>query len=154
MDVEIKPLDEADIALMAHKMRPVDLKEFRIMAPDKSPMESLQHLLERSRKASAGYVDGRLVCVYGVISPTILSVEGHPWLAATDAVNDPKVRRVFLMSGKSELQRVSSGFSRLWNFVLAENKIAVRWLKWMGFEFEADSYDVRGHEFLRFKMEA
>jgi len=150
MKLEIDTFNEGDVFIMQHRMRAIDRFEFEVMSGGQPLHENLMHLLGRSVRARAAYVDGRLVCIYGVISSTMLSTTGNPWLCATDALDEKEVRRVFLANMGPELQWVCEGFDRLWNLVSAENQVAIRWLKWMGFIFDETQYDVRGYPFLRF----
>tara|TARA_R110000850_G_scaffold106309_2_gene217612 strand:+ start:75 stop:539 length:465 start_codon:yes stop_codon:yes gene_type:complete len=153
MSVLIRDLQKEDLVLMAEMMRPMDRFEFDLMSNGQSVEECLQHMLRRSRRARAGYFDGKLVAVYGVLSPTMMSTGGNPWMAATDMIDRSDVRRLFLQKTRSELAWLSEGFSLLWNIVSVENSIAIRWLKWVGFTFDGTEYDIRGHSFLKFQME-
>ena len=150
MIVEFHDFEEPDALFMSQRIRPMDEFEFRVMSGDLEPYECLMHLHARSIRARAAYVDGALVAIYGVIPITRLSTTGTPWLCATDSIDDPAVRREFIKHTGPELQWIADGFERLWNLVSAENHIAIRWLKWMGFIFDETPYDVRGHTFLRF----
>lgn len=152
MDVQISQLCDADLALMAGKMRPMDLFEFDVMTGGVPPIDTLRHLLARSRRARAAYIDGELVAVYGVLSQTLLDKSGNPWLAATDMIDRPAVRRAFIASTRSEAAYLARGFSHLWNMVSEDNLVAIRWLKWVGFVFDGTSYDIRGHRFLKFHV--
>lgn len=153
-EVLIKDLDRADIERMVQEMREIDRVEFRVMSGGKPEGETLDHLLRRSTRARAGYYGGELVCVYGVLSPTLLSREGNPWLCATDLIELKEVRKAFIRNTRSELSWMAEGFSRLWNLVLDQNVTAIRWLKWIGFRFDGTGYEIDGHRFLHFAMEA
>jgi len=152
MRVEIKPLDANDLLAMADQMRPMDRYEFEVMSSGQDRLACLDHMLRRSRRARAAYVDDRLVAVYGVLSPTLMSDGGNPWLAATDMIERADVRREFIRHTRSELVWLADGFSLLWNIVSEKNAIAIRWLKWIGFSFDGTDYDIRGHRFLKFHM--
>lgn len=152
MRVEIRPLSDIDLELMADQMRPMDRYEFDVMSSGEGCLECLQHMLRRSHRARAAYVDDNLVAVYGVLTPTLMSDVGHPWLAATDMIERPDVRREFIRCTRSELLWLSDGFSSLWNIISDKNVIAIRWLKWVGFHFDGTEYDIRGHRFLKFNM--
>lgn len=152
MNIQISDLTDEDMALMAENIRDMDRFEFDIMSGGKPVIEILQHLMRRSVRARAAYVDDRLVAVYGVINQTVLSGVGNPWLAATDMIERPDVRRAFIRHTRSELAWLAEGLSTFWNMVYAENKLAIRWLKWTGFIFDGTEFDVRGHRFLKFEM--
>jgi len=152
MRVEIKRLEADDLEVMAGQMRPMDRYEFDVMSSGENHLQCLKHMLRRSRRARAAYVDDRLVAVYGVLSPTLMSEGGNPWLAATDMIERADVRREFIRHTRSELVWLADGFSSLWNIVSEKNAITIRWLKWVGFSFDGTDYDIRGHRFLKFQM--
>ena len=152
MNIEICDLTDDAVEDMASKMRHMDLFEFDVMTGGKPVIDSLQLLKKRSSRSRAAYVDGRLVAVYGVVNQTVLSGTGSPWLAATDMIERPDVRRAFVRHTRKELAWLAEGFSTFWNLVSAENKLAIRWLKWTGFIFDGTGFDIRGHRFLKFHM--
>lgn len=101
----------------------------------RSPEEALKLSALASRDtARAGLVDGIPACVFGVGQATILSLKGSPWLLGTDEL--PKHARAFLRMSKAYVERIRQEYHLLENYVDARNKHAIRWLKWLGFEFE------------------
>lgn len=152
MQVDIRNLCRDDIEVMAREMRAIDRLEFDIMSGGRDLLACLDHLFDRSRRARAAYVDGRLVAVYGVLSRTALSDEGNPWLAGTDLLLRRDVRREFARQTRDQVIWACDGYSRLWNIVSSENTLAIRWLKWIGFVFDGTAYDIRGHRFLKFQI--
>lgn len=152
MQIEIRNLEYPDIELMAERMRPMDRMEFEVMGAGKTPLQSMEVLLERSKSARACYMGGELVAIYGILAPTILSTDGFPWLAATDAIDKASVRRRFIALTKPEFGRAVGSFTKLWNLISEENVIAIRWLKWIGFVFDGRATTIEGHRFLFFEM--
>lgn len=152
MEIKISELDDADMEIMLEKIRPMDLLEFSITADGLPLVDSLANLKRDSVRSRAAYVDGKLVAVYGVMSRTALGGIGNPWLAATSEIEKPQVRRVFIERTREEFTWLSEGFYRLWNVVLDKNVVAIRWLKWMGFNFDGTEYTINGHKFLLFDM--
>ncbi len=153
-DVLIRPIEAMDIPHMAALARPMDRFEFDVMSGGLPVDTCLQHLVRKSDgNCRAGFVDGELVTLYGVVPGTRLTGGGNPWLIASDQVGNSNVRRQFLAMGPDQLSEISAGFNRLWNLVSVENKIAIRWLKFMGFTFRGREQMVRGHRFAQFEME-
>ena len=144
---------QSDIDLMVFMARDIDRFEFDVMSG--KPFDvSLPELITRSGDTvSVAYVDGDLVAIYGCCAPTVLSLDANPWMVATPAIAQKNVRRVFLENSAAQLRQMSASYTRLWNMVSADNKIAIRWLKWLGFQFEVQPYRVSGHKFLMFHME-
>lgn len=153
MNVEIVDMGDIEIGLMATKMRPMDRFEFDVMSNGKTLIGALEYLQRRSHTAKAAYVDGELAAVWGIVPITILSDEGHPWMAATDLINIRAVQKEFIRATRRELAHAANGFSKLWNLVYAENTMAIRFIKWIGFEFDEVIIPVSGHNFLKFRME-
>jgi hypothetical protein len=134
---------------MAGAMRPADRREYDAMMRDE-PALGLEKLRRKSREAWAAFVDGDLAVVYGLVVPTILSHEAHPWLLATDVVERPAVRRAFARRSRAEAARLMQGFDRYSNWCDVENGEAMRWLFWLGFTFASETRQHNGVEFVHF----
>jgi hypothetical protein len=155
MEIVVHEMRPSDIEEMDREMRDLDRREFVAMSGQNDVRPELSKLLRRSLKPRVARTgDGRMIAVYGIISPTVLSTLGHPWLAGTDLVAHPAVRRGFLERSRIEFAELARGFTSLWNVVSDENKAAIRWLKWLGFEFPGESYEVGGMNFEKFEMGA
>lgn len=143
---------------MAEQMRAADREELRLLSdePDtyEARLKSLADLMKRSRGlARAGLYDGRLVNIFGVMTRTIVAPVGHPWMATTDAVQEPAVRRAMAHRCRNEFLRViPPNVSHLWNVVYPENHDAIRWLRWMRFEFDDEPMEHNGVRWLKFEM--
>lgn len=154
MSVEIRPLRDEDMLTLATRLRPLDALEVACVAPDKGIGEALQEAGRASLRGRAGFLDGDLVACWGVTARTPLALEGTPWLLATDALERPEVRRAFIKHGRPEFASLVTGFRYLWNLVHEDNRVAIRWLRHMGFQFtDPKTYRLQGEPFLRFHME-
>lgn len=116
------------------------------------PAEALYRMVAGARRSCAAYMGGDLVCIIGVSAPSLLSQVGCPWMLTTRAVDRPEVRRAFVGGSKAALDWAAMDFQRLWNLVAAENTVAVRWLRRVGFRFTGRDVWLRGHQFLHFEM--
>lgn len=135
-------------------MRPIDRKECDAMSGGKPHAEILGQLLRRSVIARAAYVDGSLLAIYGLVRKTLLSGEANPWALFTPAIEDPLFRRVVIKHSKSEFADIAERAEKMWNLVHAENTVAIRWLRWLGFEFpDGKTYMVNDEPFELFGME-
>jgi hypothetical protein len=151
LDVEYRPLTDADALLLADRLRPMDRLEQRCMEPDRTPRESLLNLAQRSRRARAAYVGGELVCAYGVLPRSQLSSVGNPWFLATDTVDTSRaVRRQMARRSMDQACWVAEGFNTLWNVIHADNRVAIRWLKHLGFSFPGQTITLGGETFRLF----
>lgn len=152
MDVRISDLSQDDLQEMAQNIRPMDRFEADIVSGGQSIENVLDGLLRKSRRARAAYVGSDLVAIYGVVSQTLLSSTGNPWLLATRKIEGVEVRREFIRRTEQEVRWLCEGYDHLWNIVSNDNTVAIRWLRWIGFQFDADVINVRGHPFRRFSI--
>lgn len=151
MTVTIRPATEEDLALLVENIRDIDRTEAEAVAG--MPIEqAVAEAARRSIRTRAGYVDGRLVAVWGMGMRTVLSRDGMPWLLATKVLEEDRAaRRAMVLHSRSELDALSEGFTKFWNMVHSHNRIAIRWLQWLGFEFGDGDIDVSGHPFRYFR---
>lgn len=143
----------ADLAFMEANMRDMDRLEFNLMSGGLSILTCLHKLNLRSSKMLVGKWKGEPVVLYGVTPVSLLGRQGQPWLAATDRITEGPIARAFLRESRRALADLADGYDYLWNLVHAENSIAIRWLKWLGFNFTGLGLNVQGHRFEHFKME-
>lgn len=135
------------------RLRPIDRLELDCMGTGDARADLLR-LVAQSRRSVAAYMDGDLVCIFGVKAVTALSDVGCPWAMMTRAVDRPRVRRRFIAESRVGVDWLGHDFRRLWNLVAEENRNARRWLAWLGFRFDGREIELRGHRFLHFEMEA
>lgn len=150
----IQPLRDEDMRRLATRLRPMDQLEVASMAPDRPIADVLVTSARASVRTRASFWNGELVACWGIAPRLPSTDEGAPWLLATDAVDQPDVRRAFVAHGNSEMRRLTAGFRHLWNLVHRDNVVARRWLRFMGFEFsDPREYVFSGEPFVRFEME-
>ena len=94
-----------------------------------TPFEALRCGMEG--EAFSGLVDGRPVCMFGVVPASILGDTATVWMLGSNDL--PKYAKPFLRRNRPWLRGVSSRYSVLFNFVDARNENAIKWLKWLGF---------------------
>jgi hypothetical protein len=87
----------------------------------------------------AGMVDETPACLYGLIPPTMLSNRAYLWLLTTESVDQHK----FLLVRHSQvvIEKLLEEYDCLVGDTLLADGRAMRWLKWLGAEFE---YPVNG----------
>lgn len=152
MRVAVGPVTPEVIADLLPRLRPVDRLELDCMGSD-DPDADLRRMIAGARRCRASYIDGDLVCIFGVSASTMLSDVGCPWALTTRAVERREFRREFIAGSRVGLEWLGQDFQRLWNLVAEENTTAIRWLRWLGFRFDGRAVDLRGHRFLHFEKE-
>lgn len=114
-------------------------------------VDALRDGISDSRKASKIVVDGLVVAVFGDASFSLLGGLGVPWLIST--VHVERYPKAFLKVCKPEVAEMLTRHAELINFVDVRNTTAIRWLKWLGFQFDDPApYGPRGMLFQRFWM--
>ncbi|MDG4649634.1 hypothetical protein P6F26_14410 [Roseibacterium sp. SDUM158017] len=140
--------------MLAQRLREMDRLEIASVMPNAPLEEALLQSGRASVRSRAGFWHGELVACWGIVPRDAQSTQGAPWLLATDAIDDPDVRRAFVRHGRDEMHRLVNGFQYLWNIVHRDNGPARRWLRVMGFEFrDPREYLISGEPFVRFEME-
>ncbi|WP_272962327.1 phage protein Gp13 family protein [Alcanivorax jadensis] len=150
MNVEVSPAVPADIDELVPHVRQADIDEF-LACSGQSPREVIEDGLKHSRVAWTGRIDGEVVCIFGVVGYSLLSNRGAPWLVGSDRMEGGS--KAFLRRCRKYAIKMLREYPELANYVDARNATAIRWLKWLGFEFdEPEPYGVAGLPFHRFSM--
>jgi hypothetical protein len=82
----------------------------------------------------AGYNnEGELMCVWGVIPPSVLSDEVYLWLYVTEAVKTNQF--LFVRRSQIVIQELLREYRAVVGYVNVDAVSSQRWLKWLGAEF-------------------
>ena len=79
-----------------------------------------------------------LYCSFGV-APINGTNIGSAWLLGTRRL--PNIKKFFLKHSAEKVEDLLQGFDYLTNFVMRSNKLSIRWLEWLGAEFNDCQYD-------------
>ena len=79
-----------------------------------------------------------LYCSFGV-TPINGTNIGSAWLLGTRRL--PKIKKFFLKHSVEKVEDLLEGFDYLTNFVMRSNKLSIRWLEWLGAEFNDCQYE-------------
>jgi hypothetical protein len=111
----------------------------------------MQKGYDASEACWVGMIDDLPVCVFGVVRWSSLSLNGTPWLLATDDFNEEGLAIVKASKAYSNLMK--KRFHLLQNFVDVRQEKSIRWLKWLGFTIEpAEPFGFLSLPFHRFWM--
>tara|TARA_Y100000996_G_scaffold415127_1_gene408336 strand:+ start:2779 stop:3252 length:474 start_codon:yes stop_codon:yes gene_type:complete len=142
-----RPATEQDAYEMAPNMRSQDAEE--VMASHGwTPLEALVNSYNGSQECnSIIHEDGDVVGMFGVSDQGAFAM---PWLLGANKMLDTKIE--FVPQAIEWVDRMSVQYPLLFNFVHKENKVAIRWLKSLGFEFikEIEDYGVGQEPFIQF----
>ena len=147
---EVISTTEEHILELSQTMRKPDVDE--VWAGwHKTPLEALRSSVKYTKQSWTGLANGRVVCMFGIAQPSILSYAGTPWLLGSEEL--PKHFRTFLRGNKIYIKAIKKEFEFLENYVDTRNVIAIRWLKWLGFKLNpAEPYGVEQRAFHKFTM--
>lgn len=80
-----------------------------------------------------GFIDGELVCFWGLIPPTLLADNAYLWLYTTEALTGNEF--VFVRQSQIALRKMQESYPTIIGHVRAGNDHAIKWLRWLGAEF-------------------
>lgn len=149
--VEIIPATEQHVDEIARAVRPADVEELWATTMS-SPRAVMMRGLKYSDKAMVGLVNGKAVCMWGIVHESLIGPCGAPWMVATIALDEHA--KIFLRRCKKVLVDMFAGYQHLENYVDARNTKAIQWLKWMGFNVdkETETYGMLKLPFHKFTM--
>lgn len=146
--VKVIEVTEDHIQHVAQYMRQADVDE--VMAcSGSSPYEALSRSVRSSRYAATAVLRGEVACIFGLYVTTFASGVGSPWMLGTDAVS--RYARDFAPASREVIANMQRICPSLANFVYTENKVSIRWLRWLGFTIDrAIPYGDSGQLFHKF----
>jgi len=82
-------------------------------------------------KLWAGFIDGELVCFWGLMPPSLLSDKAYLWLYTTPALEGNEF--YFIRKSQIAVKLALEEYAEIIGHVT--NVKAIRWIKWVGGEF-------------------
>ena len=79
-----------------------------------------------------------LYCSFGV-APINGTNIGSAWLLGTRRL--PTIKKFFIKHSAERMEELLDGFDYLTNFVMKTNKLSIKWLEWLGAEFNDCQFD-------------
>ena len=79
-----------------------------------------------------------LYCSFGVSSINGTNI-GSAWLLGTRRL--PSIKKFFLKHSRERMMDLLDGYDYLTNYVLRSNKLSIKWLEWLGAEFNDCQYE-------------
>lgn len=150
--VVIKPLEVADMLLLGQNMRPMDRLEYNAMAAGVLVEDGMRYMANLTERGQAAYVDGELLCCWGLFCKTVLANDCDLWMLATPLIETKKAKRLFIQQSKGMARDLLGDFSKGSNWVYEGNKTTIRWLKWLGATFDRDPMMFNGVRFVPFDL--
>lgn len=88
---------------------------------------------ESTEDVYCGYYDDTPVLLFGVVPLDTAQPIGTVWCLGTEEIE----RHPFPLyrMGRQWVDKLTARYSALANYVHADNALAIKWLRWLGFEF-------------------
>lgn len=131
--------------MIADSLRMLDARECYIHGS--TPLEALTEpfMVHRSVTYSIKH-DDTVIAMCGTV-PTDEDV-GRVWMLGTEGINQNS--KSFLRGCKKVINILQSEYSTIENFVPIDHVDTIMWLSWCGFVFDEQSYELNGHNMVRF----
>jgi hypothetical protein len=140
------------IESMLGRIRQADRDEFAA-GWSLTPEAGLRKGIHVSSHCWAGIWNGRVIAIAGLCPTSLVGDHAVPWMVGTYDLERPELRRKFLDVSKGVLAYMLTLYPHLENWVDARNRMAVRWLKWLGFTLdEPVPYGPMGLPFHHFEI--
>jgi hypothetical protein len=81
----------------------------------------------------AGFINEVLVCIWGVIPPTLMSYQAYLWLYTTDKLKGHEF--VLVRHSQLVIEEVLKEYQSICGHAIIGSDKSIRWLKWLGAEF-------------------
>ena len=96
-------------------------------------VEIFNRFVTMSTTMWAGSVDGKLLCLWGLVPPTLLSDQAYLWLHTTEEAKEHEF--VLVRRSQIELAKMLKEFPRIIGHCNVGAEQSIRWLKWLGATF-------------------
>lgn len=116
------------------KVSAIEAKELvKGISFDEAGEKAMDFCLLMSTVIWAGFINGGLACIWGVIPPTLMSNQAYLWLYTTDLIKEHQ----FLLVRHSQLvmEEILDEYPSVVGHAIIGSSKSIRWLKWLGAEF-------------------
>jgi hypothetical protein len=100
---------------------------------DKLYDKALDFCLLMSTTIWGGFVDGKVICIWGVIPPTLMSHQAYMWLHVTDALKEHQF--ILIRHSQMVIEDVLKEHPSIVGHCAMGATKSIRWLKWLGAKF-------------------
>jgi hypothetical protein len=83
----------------------------------------------------SGLVNDKVLCLWGLIPPTLLSDQAYLWLYTTPAAEEHQF--ILVRRGQIEMKKMLEEYPKIVGHCEVGAERSIRWLKWLGAEFGA-----------------
>lgn len=105
----------------------------RDMVHDDSDEKTMEFCLLMSIIIWAGFIRGKLACIWGVIPPSLMSNQAYLWLNTTEVLKGHEF--IFVRHSQRVFEELLEEYPSVVGHVIIGADKAYRWLRWLGAEF-------------------
>lgn len=109
------------------------MKLTRDMVVDENAERTMEFCLLMSTNMWAGFIRGKLACIWGVIPPSLMSDQAYAWLNTTEVLRGHEF--IFVRHSQIVFDELLEEYSSVVGHVIIGADKAYKWLRWLGAEF-------------------
>ncbi|NII73908.1 hypothetical protein FHW84_002481 [Dyella sp. SG562] len=140
MHIHIVSVEPWHVDAVAANMRQEDAKEVMELAGF-SPFEALETSLSHPGVSYTALFDGEPAAIFGVVHPSLMAAVGIPWLLGTPLLETHW--RAFAKASRVVMDRLKAEYPVMTNVTHADNRLSMRWLRWLGATFDIEGIHAR-----------
>lgn len=103
------------------------------MVLDEAGTQTMDFCLLMSTTMWAGFIKGKLACIWGVIPPSLMSDQAYAWLNTTEVLKGHEF--IFVRHSQIVFDELLEEYASVVGHVIIGADKAYRWLRWLGAEF-------------------
>jgi len=96
-------------------------------------LEIFNRFIAASAFVYSGIVNDKVVCLWGLIPPTLLSDQAYLWLHTTPAAEEHQF--ILVRRGQIEMKKMLEEYPKIVGHCEVQATRSIRWLKWLGAKF-------------------
>lgn len=148
---KIVPAERAHADFIAERARAADVAELWTSSRS-TPLDAMLRGMESTVHTFTAVYEGQPACMFGAAPFSILGGMGAAWMIGSSILDRHGAQKDLLRLSEPVVEFMQDQFPNLlYNFVDARNTSAIRWLRWLGFQFsDPIPYGVDGLPFLPF----
>jgi len=140
MQVRLVPVEPWHVDAVAANMRSEDVREVFELGGF-SPFEALESSLSHPGISYTAMFDDEPAAIFGVVHPSLMAAVGIPWLLGTPLLE--KHWRAFAKASRLVIDALKGDYPVMTNIAHAENRLSMRWLRWLGATFDIQGIHAR-----------
>ncbi len=111
----------------------MDISQLITNEVDESDQPRLYECLFLSKDVRVGRVDGKLVCIWGVVPPSLMSNRAYLWLYVHERIKEYEF--LFIRRSQLAVKEMLRDYDELYGVTDPHQRKTLRWLKWLGAQF-------------------